>query len=90
MLSGGMGLLGTLGGAAILSDRRLKRNIHYVGKSNGHNIYEFEYIQDNKRQKHIGVMADEVIKIKPEAVVTMPDGYMAVNYAMIGVPHAVY
>ena len=32
---------------------------------------------------HIGVMADEVLKVTPEAVHTMPDGMMAVDYGAI-------
>ena len=29
-------------------------------------------------------MAQEVEKVMPEAVVTMPNGFKAVNYAMLG------
>jgi len=34
---------------------------------------------------HEGVMADEIKKIKPEAVVRHQNGYDMVNYAMLGV-----
>ena len=70
------------GAAAIFSDRNLKENIEPIGTENGHNIYKFSY--KGKDTKHIGVMAQEVEKIMPEAV-TEVDGFKAVNYDMIGV-----
>lgn len=74
-------------GAAYLgkSDRRLKTGIELVGRDErtGLNIYEFEYIGSDKRFR--GVMAHEVLNVKPEAVITMPDGYKAVNYTAIGI-----
>lgn len=65
------------------SDRQLKQDIEHIGEENGHNIYRFAYKTDPSR-KFIGVMADEVEKIMPEAVKTV-DGYKAVDYNMIGV-----
>ena len=60
-IGAGVGALGNIAGAAI-SDRRLKKNIKLIGKSNsGLNIYAFEYI--NKifgKGKWQGVMSDEV------------------------------
>ena len=85
-----IGALGSLGGAALpfllRSDVRLKHNIKKLGKIKGHNLYEFEYIGDDS--KHIGVMAQEVKKIKPDAVIEMPNGFMAVDYSKIGVAYA--
>lgn len=74
-------------GAAWLgsSDRRLKSDIKLVGKDEktGLNIYEFSYtVGDGTRFR--GVMADEVLDVNPDAVVTMDDGYMAVNYTALG------
>ena len=66
------------------SDRRLKKNINLIGKSpSGLNIYNFEYI-DSKYGKGLfqGVMSDE---IPQEAVVTMDNGYDAVDYSMLDV-----
>ena len=48
----------------------------------GLGIYTFNYI--GKATQYIGTMADEVLKVKPEAV-TIRDGYMAVNYDLIDV-----
>jgi len=66
-----------------LSDRKLKKNINLIGKSNsGLNIYSFEY----KNPLHgeglfQGVMADEV----PRGAVVTVGGYNAVDYNMIDV-----
>lgn len=78
-LSGGLGLLGTLGSAAIMaSDRRLKENIKRVGNAdNGLPIYVFNYKGD--ATPIMGFMADEVEMLHPAAVVTMRDGYKGVN-----------
>lgn len=67
---GGTGsLLGTLGSAAILSDRRVKRDIEVIGEApNGLPIYSFRYAWDDKKQ--VGLMAQDVEKIAPHAVIT--------------------
>lgn len=74
-------LAGALGGAAIgRSDRRLKSNIVRIGTHpRGIGIYEYDL--DGTRQR--GVMADEVLTVLPEAVLTGDDGYMMVNYGML-------
>lgn len=82
------GLFG-IGGSAIqaapglmaLSDRRLKSNIVRIGDHPlGIGWYEYD-IQGRREQ---GVMADEVLTVKPEAVVSHPDGYLMVDYGQIG------
>lgn len=97
MMSGLMGLggaallspAGTFTGAgglfSKLSDIRTKENIKQVGQlDNGLNVYEYTYKPEfDIPGIHVGVMAQEVIKVKPEAIVMRDDGYMAVNYAMI-------
>ena len=66
------------------SDRNLKENIKKIGESiSGLGIYKFNYI--GQTQKWIGTMADEVKKIKPEAVVLMKNGFEGVRYDMIDV-----
>ena len=75
-----MGGLFGLGAAGVYkwSDRRLKSDIVEVGRAhNGLPIYFYRI--DGKPE--IGVMADEVERVKPQAVVTMPNGYQAVDYA---------
>ena len=56
---------------------------------NGLNVYSFEYKKEFKDSqyaghgKFVGVMAQEVEKIIPEAVFTGSDGYKVVNYSLI-------
>ena len=67
-----------LGGWA-KSDRRLKKNITAVGKlQNGLTVYRFAFTWEHGAQ-HIGLMADEVEQIHPEAVSEI-DGFRVVNY----------
>jgi len=86
MISG----LFNLGGAAIMSDIRTKENIKQIGVlQNGLNVYQFEYKDIFKdRAGHgvrVGVMAQEVENIIPEAIVVSKDGYKMVNYSMLGI-----
>lgn len=78
-----LGGLAGLGGAAILaSDRRLKHNLVPRGTlANGIPVYEFSY--NGYDDRHMGVMAQDVMKVMPEAVSIMDNGYMAVDYGMI-------
>lgn len=83
--AGLMGSLGSLGGSAMmalaLSDRRLKTAIRKVGKlRSGLNLYTFRYRWS--REPQLGVMAQEVQKVFPQAVVEV-DGYLAVNYGKV-------
>lgn len=64
-----------------LSDRRAKKDIKKVGSVRGMKLYEYRYKgQDKSEPKQIGLMAQEVEKARPEAVVKRPDGLLAVNY----------
>lgn len=92
--SGFGSLVGTLGAAymkgAGISDRRLKKNIQFVDQlENGINVYEFEYVDEFKDDpmaghgRFVGVMADEIEQIIPEAVITRADGYKMVNYNLV-------
>ena len=70
------------------SDAAIKENIRKIGVlDNGLNLYKFEYQAPYKdtwgHGEHIGVMAQEVEQIIPEAVSVHPDGYKLVNYSMI-------
>ncbi len=60
------------------SDEKLKTNITKVGNINGHNVYTFEF-KSNPGKIEIGVMAQEVEKITPDAVVEI-DGIKHVDY----------
>lgn len=84
--NGGLGgLLGTaLAGAQLIgaSDKRLKTNITKVGNlSNGLGLYSYNYI--NGKGPYIGVLAQEVEELMPEALGPIVDGYMTVDYGKI-------
>jgi len=65
------------------SDRRLKKDIHKIGKTpGGHNKYLFKYKNDPAEIHRIGVMAQEVEKKQPSAVKTI-GGFKAVDYSKI-------
>ncbi|WP_249156708.1 tail fiber domain-containing protein [Bradyrhizobium sp. KB893862 SZCCT0404] len=65
-----------------LSDRRLKTDIRCIGAAdNGLPIYTFRYINDPKGELHMGFMAQDVEKVRPEAV-SKVGGVMAVNYEL--------
>jgi len=79
-MGGLFNLAGSLGSAAIMSDRRLKSNIERIGTHPlGIGIYEYDIFGSRQR----GVMADEVEAVRPEAVITRDDGYKMVNYGML-------
>ena len=72
-------LLGTGASAFAFSDRRLKTGIYKIGQlANGLAVYVYHYIWGGPLQ--VGLMADEVKALHPEAVVNV-GGYDAVNYA---------
>ena len=72
------------------SDIRTKENIKKLGElPNGLNVYEYEYKKEFKDHqlaghgKHIGLMAQEVLKVIPEAVSIDESGYMVLDYSKI-------
>lgn len=79
---GMLGGLGGIGSALIgmlpFSDRRVKRNIRRVGSlRNGLNVYSY----DKFGRPEIGLMADEVKRIRPFAVKRHASGFDVVDYA---------
>jgi hypothetical protein len=80
-LGGLFGGAGTLIGA--LSDRRAKKDIARVGKTDdGQKIYAYRYKGEaGAAPLRLGLMAQEVERRKPEAVMTGFDGYKRVDYA---------
>ena len=65
------------------SDIRLKRNVDAAGTlPDGLKLYKFRYLWDDT--EYVGVMAQDVLKVCPEAVSTGEDGFYRVNYAMLG------
>ena len=83
-VAGIIGSLATAGVPMPWSDTRLKENITYLGKDKGYNIYSWDW---NSKAKElgintpaIGVLAQEVKEINPDAVVLDKSGYYKVNY----------
>jgi hypothetical protein len=62
------------------SDIRVKENIIPVGNYKGLGVYEYSYVWSP--QRWIGVMAQEVEKVLPDAVVEI-GGIKHVNYALL-------
>lgn len=81
----GMGaILGGLGGLFSLSDKTAKEDIKKVGSLDGHGLYRYRYKgQHDDGRQHIGVMAQDVKKTRPDAVARRPDGKLAVNYGAL-------
>ena len=76
------GLYSLAGAAAPLmfSDRKLKSNIERIGTHKlGIGLYEYDIFGERQQ----GVMADEVEKVMPEAIVMHPSGYKMVNYGLL-------
>ena len=68
--------------ASIFSDRRLKRDIEKIDEcADGLGIYQFRYVWSPL--KVLGVMADEVAKLRPWALGPSRFGFATVNYGAL-------
>jgi Protein of unknown function (DUF3300)/Chaperone of endosialidase len=89
MRMGGGGRGGGRGGGGRRSDIRLKHNIALLGRlDNGLGFYRFTY--NGGDRAYVGVMAQEVQTIMPEAVVRGRDGYLNVAYDKLGLKLETY
>jgi hypothetical protein len=76
--NGAMQAIGNIGGAMMMSDRRLKTDVERVGTlDNGLPVYAARYIDGGPRM--LMLMADEVQAVKPDAVGEV-GGFLAVDY----------
>lgn len=76
-----------LGNAAVLaagSDERLKTDITPVGK-NRDGLTVYQYMYKDGSGPFIGVMAQEVAEVKPEALGPVVNGYMTVDYSKVNI-----
>lgn len=74
------------------SDRNVKENIVLVGQHPlGIGLYLFDYKSDYRQDwghgRQMGVMADEVETVMPEAVSVHPKGHKMVDYALLATRH---
>ena len=68
---------------------RLKHNIVLLGRlDDGLGFYR--YIYNGGDKAYVGVMAQEVQAIMPDAVVRGPDGYLRVFYDKLGLKFQTY
>jgi hypothetical protein len=68
---------------------RLKHDIVLLGRlSDGLGYYRFVY--NGGHSAYVGVMAQEVQTVAPEAVTTGADGYLRVSYDLLGLPFETY
>jgi hypothetical protein len=68
--------------ASAFSDRRLKRDVTRLATStSGLGLYAYRYLWDD--EPRIGVMADEVERIAPEALGPVVAGFKTVNYSAL-------
>jgi hypothetical protein len=71
------------------SDIRLKRDIAPLRRlDNGLGLYRFRYLWSDVA--YVGVMAQEVEQIRPDAVMRGADGYLRVNYDALGLKFQTY
>ena len=74
---------GGRGGGGRRSDLRLKHDVTLLGRlDNGLGFYRFAY--DGSDKAYVGVIAQEVQTVEPEAVVVGRDGYFRVLYGRLG------
>jgi hypothetical protein len=68
---------------AFVSDARLKQDVVRVGRlEEGIDLYRFRYLGGT--QEFVGVLAQEVQRVHPNAVVKGSDGHLRVYYDRIG------
>lgn len=83
----GGGFRGGRGGRR--SDIALKHDIVLLGRlDNGLGFYRFAY--NGSERAYVGLLAQEVQEVMPEAVVRGRDGYLRVHYDMLGVTFQTY
>jgi endosialidase-like protein len=95
MMGGGGGMGGGgrggggMGGGGMRSDVTLKHDIVLLGTlDNGLGFYRFAY--NGSDTAYVGVMAQEVAQVRPDAVVRGRDGYLRVFYDKLGLTFQTY
>lgn len=83
LMGAGIGLLGALGkGGLFGSDERIKENIEQVGEMpDGLGVYSYDLKPEFGGGRQIGLLAQEVEQVKPDAVAETAQGIKAVDYA---------
>lgn len=79
--------IGTIAVAALafFSDVRTKKSITWTGiRDDGLSTYRYSYNDENDKQPHFGVIAQQAQLIHPEAVLRARNGRYMVNYGQVG------
>jgi len=80
---------GFRGGGGRRSDIALKHDVTLLGRlDNGLGFYRFSY--NGSDRAYVGVIAQEVQTVMPEAVARGRDGYLRVFYRKLGMPFETY
>jgi hypothetical protein len=80
---------GGRGGGGRRSDISVKHDISYLGRlDNGLGFYRFSY--NGSRKAYVGVMAQEVQFVRPDAVSRDAQGILRVDYGRLGVRFQTY
>lgn len=75
---------GTMIGMAMISDVRLKRDVVPCGiREDGLMLYAFRYIGGGPLL--VGVIAQDVLRHTPDAVITDPAGVLRVDYSRLAI-----
>jgi hypothetical protein len=75
--------------SVVPSDRRLKSDIVRLATlPSGLGLYRFKYRWSDTA--YVGVMAQEVLEVAPQAVITGADGFYRVDYAALGLELMTY
>jgi endosialidase-like protein len=89
MRAGGGGRGGGGRGGGRRSDVRLKHDIVLLGRlDNGLGLYRFAY--NGSEKVYVGVLAQEVQQVMPQAVARGNDGYLRVFYEKLGLKFETY
>lgn len=82
---------GFRGGGGRRSDIALKHDIVFLGRlASGIGYYRFSYIDDEHGRAFVGVMAQEVQQVAPQAVARGRDGFLRVDYRQLGLKLRTY
>ena len=78
------GLMGLGSSAIMASDERVKENIEPVGElPSGDTVYGYNYVWDDPSERTVGVMAQDIEKVDPAAVIEGEDGIKRVDYRRV-------
>lgn len=79
----------TLRRGLVYSDERLKRDVQEVASlDSGIKLYRFRYRWS--ATEYVGVMAQDIAKVLPDAVSKDADGYLLTDYHRLGLQLRIY